>query len=75
MTIDVVLDLARQLPADERRVLADVINEELDGQSVGVELSDETKKMIDERIARFKATGEGSTWNEVITAARARWGR
>lgn len=75
MTIDVVLDLVRQLSVEEQRILAETINAELDVQSGDAGLSEETKRMIDERTARFKATGEGSTWDEMITAARARWGR
>jgi hypothetical protein len=75
MTIEAILDLVHQLSEEDQRILADTIHHELDESDDDVEVSEETKQMLRERIARFEVTGESSTWDEVLTAARARWGR
>ena len=75
MTIEAILDLVHQLSEEDQRILADTIHHELGESGDEVEVSEETKQMLQERIARFEETGESSTWDEVLTAARARWGR
>lgn len=75
MTIEAILDLVHQLSTEDQRILADTIHHELNESDDEAEVSEETKQVLRERITRFEESGESSTWDEVLTAARARWGR
>jgi len=37
--------------------------------------TDEQKAEIDRRLAAYVATGRAVTWDDFLSAARARWGR
>lgn len=71
MTIEAILDLVHQLSEDDQRILADTIYQELNDPEDGHEVSESTKKMLRERMDRYQQFGESSTWEEVLTAARA----
>ncbi len=77
MTLEAILNLVRQLSDADKQMLADAINAELEPEPDCPELSDETKRMIEERIARLDANPNGNyrTLDEIGAAARARWGR
>jgi putative addiction module component (TIGR02574 family) len=71
MSIEAILDAVRALGPEEQLRVAETIWSELEVE----EFTDEQKHEIDRRIASYEATGRTVTWDEVITAARARWGR
>ena len=71
MSIESILEAVRALPLEDQLRVAETIWSELDDE----EFTDEQKQEIDRRIAAYEATGRTVTWDEVITAARARWGR
>ena len=78
MTLEAILNLVRQLSDTDKLRLADAINTELlEPEPECAGLSDETKRMIEERIARLDANPNGKyrTLDEIGAAARARWGR
>ncbi|HEX3147475.1 MAG TPA: addiction module protein [Gemmataceae bacterium] len=71
MSIESVLEAVRSLPTEDQLRVADAIWENVEGE----EFSDEQKREIDRRLAAYEATGKTVTWDEFLTAARARWGR
>jgi putative addiction module component (TIGR02574 family) len=71
MSVEAILEAVRALPPEERLRVADVIWSEVEGE----DFTDEQKREIDRRLAGHEATGRTVTWDEFLTAARARWGR
>jgi putative addiction module component (TIGR02574 family) len=71
MSVETILEAVRALPPEDRLRIADTIWSEVEEQ----DLSEEQKREIDRRIANFEATGKSVSWDEVLAAARARWGR
>lgn len=77
MTLQAILDLVKQLSEEDRQRLAAALDPEYEPEPECPDLSDETKQMIAERIARLDANPDGPyrTLKEIGAAARARWGR
>ena len=71
MSIDAILEAVRALPPEDRLRVADAIWSEVEAE----DFTDAQKREIDLRLANFQATGRTVTWEEFLTAARARWGR
>ncbi len=71
MSVETILEAVRALPPEDRLRIADTIWSEVED----LEFTDEQKREIDRRLANFEATGKTITWDEVLSAARARWRR
>jgi putative addiction module component (TIGR02574 family) len=71
MSIETILDAVRALPPEERLRIADAIWSEVEDE----DFTEDQKAEIDRRIANFDATGKTASWEAVLAAARARWGR
>ena len=71
MSIESILEAVRALGPEDQLRVAETIWSELEDE----DFTDEQKQEIDRRIASYQTTGRTVTWDEVITAARARWGR
>jgi putative addiction module component (TIGR02574 family) len=74
MSVETILEAFRALAPEDRRIVADAINEEMEGEPF--ELTEEVRRMLDERIAAREANpNSGVPFEEVVREARARWGR
>ena len=71
MSVEAILEAVRTLPPEDRLRVADAIWSEVEAE----DFTDEQKREIDRRLANYDATGRTVTWDEFLTAARARWGR
>jgi putative addiction module component (TIGR02574 family) len=71
MSIESVLEAVRALPPEDQLRVADAIWSDLEEE----DFTDVQKREIDRRLAAYEATGQTVTWDEFLTAARARWGR
>lgn len=71
MSVEAILKAVRELPPEDQLRVADTIWSELEDE----DFTDAQKEEIDRRLATYEATGRTVTWDEFLTAARARWGR
>ena len=69
MSVDALVKQIAELPAEERGELYDRLDEirREEDQSEFIEIDDETRAMLEERIAEHDANpNEGYTWEEVL---------
>jgi hypothetical protein len=71
MSIDAILEAVRTLSPEHRHQIAMTIL--ADEEAALGEFPEDVKSEIDRSIEEFEQTGQTATWEEYVTAARARW--
>lgn len=68
MTIDAAMDLLRSLPPDDRRIVAETLLDELDGQELtdSFELTESHKRELDRRLAEIDSDPDDEvSWDDL----------